>query len=115
MINSHYSVAILVAALAFPVLPTHAGSRYATPPPLTLSPDLTNPWILQLGTGNGSRIRTRPAPVLRKSYNANVEPRRGQIQPRSKKRKAVGQSIRLQKHRFIGTGQTQEKQKSQDV
>ncbi len=96
MLKSNYSIAILVAAMAFPALPSQAGSRYATPPPLTLSPDLTNPWVLQLGTGNGSRIRTRPAPVLRNSYNANAEPRRSQIQPRTTKRKAVRQSKRLQ-------------------
>jgi lipoprotein-anchoring transpeptidase ErfK/SrfK len=38
----------LSAALALPGAPAAARDRYATPPPVMVSPDLTAPWVLQL-------------------------------------------------------------------
>lgn len=40
--------AALVAALVIAPLNVQAGQRYATPPPVTLSADLSSPWTLQL-------------------------------------------------------------------
>ena len=43
------SVALFAAALmSLSVYPVEAGSRYGTPPPTALSPDLASPWLLQL-------------------------------------------------------------------
>ncbi|MDA8870417.1 L,D-transpeptidase [Rhizobiaceae bacterium] len=48
----HLTTPLLLAALAsgscLALSPALAGERYATPPPLVLSPDLTSPWTLQL-------------------------------------------------------------------
>ena len=38
----------VVAAFVIAPSSSNAGQRYATPPPVTLSPDLTSPWTLQL-------------------------------------------------------------------
>lgn len=57
--------AALAAATA--VHPASAGYRGAAAPPLLLSPDLTEPWVLQLQPGRRSsqrRITDRPAPRL---------------------------------------------------
>jgi Uncharacterized protein conserved in bacteria len=42
--------AALAAFASTPALA--AGARYATPPPIVLSPDLTDPWVTQLKPGN---------------------------------------------------------------
>lgn len=41
-----------VAALALLCAPSLAEDRYATPPPITLSPDLSAPWVMQLQAGS---------------------------------------------------------------
>src|SRR5690349_11647472 len=38
----------LAAALALPGAPAAARDRYASPPPVMVSPDLAAPWVLQL-------------------------------------------------------------------
>ena len=47
-IRSKVLVAALMGGVAMWASAAEAGSRYATPPPLTLSPDLASPWTLQL-------------------------------------------------------------------
>lgn len=37
-----------LSAMALLMGAAHAGDRYATPPPIVLSPDLTSPWVMQL-------------------------------------------------------------------
>ncbi|MEM7069182.1 MAG: L,D-transpeptidase [Pseudomonadota bacterium] len=49
---------LTTALVAFPVIQAEAGSRYSTPPAITLSPDLTSPWVLQL--------KREPAPRQKK-------------------------------------------------
>ena len=74
---------VAAAALLAPlvaVVPAEAGSRYATPPPLTLSPDVSSPWTLQLKPSQVGRIQRRAArsrtgvrrslPVPRTRYTA---------------------------------------------
>ena len=50
------------AALAMSMQAVTANDRYATPPPLTISPDLASPWVLQL----------RNAPVARDTARSGV-------------------------------------------
>ncbi len=53
--NNLHKIIIYTAISIFLILgPASAGSRYGTPPPIVLSPDLTAPWVLQL--------RASPAP-----------------------------------------------------
>ena len=59
-------ILLLSAALfAVPIGIANAGDRYSTPPAVTLSPDLSSPWVLQLKkpTQNGQKARVgRVAP-----------------------------------------------------
>ena len=43
------------AMMILPIQPVNAGDRYSTPPPTALSPDLTSPWLLQLGDAPAKR------------------------------------------------------------
>jgi lipoprotein-anchoring transpeptidase ErfK/SrfK len=54
------------AALALLSSPSQAGQRYAEPPPLVVSPDLSAPWVMQLRRLPRG-VRVQPAPVQR--YN----------------------------------------------
>jgi len=49
------------ALLTMPVGIANAGDRYSTPAPVTLSPDLASPWVLQLKkpAQNGQKARVR--------------------------------------------------------
>ena len=53
MKRSHLLVATSLAALPVIVVATGASAndRYATPPPVVMSPDLTAPWVMQLRPG----------------------------------------------------------------
>jgi lipoprotein-anchoring transpeptidase ErfK/SrfK len=53
------------AALALLAAPAEAGQRYAEPPPLVVSPDLTAPWVTQLRRAPDSVRARRAAPVER--------------------------------------------------
>lgn len=57
---------ILGAAVALSLLsgPAQAEQRYAEPPPLVVSPDLSAPWVLQLRRVPRN-VRVQPAPVRR--------------------------------------------------
>lgn len=50
---------ILVAGSLSAVSTAHAEGRYTSPPPVVLSPDLTEPWQLQLTQPNRARVVTR--------------------------------------------------------
>ena len=56
---------LLAAVAAMIALPgaTLANDRYATPPPIVLSPDLAAPWVMQLA---GQRLPTGVAQPQRK-------------------------------------------------
>lgn len=51
--------ALLIAGAAT-TAPALANDRYATPPPVVMSPDLTSPWVMQLQNRNG-QVRSVPA------------------------------------------------------
>lgn len=91
----------LCATFALPFLavglvadPAAAGSRYGTPPPLTLSPDLASPWTLQLKPrSHASRKAKRRA--MQRRYNRRykqlraVRQKRQKLQPRAVRRAGV--------------------------
>jgi lipoprotein-anchoring transpeptidase ErfK/SrfK len=56
-----YACAALAAALA--AQPGHAQERYGQRPPLVVSPDLTAPWVLQLGQAPGRQVRQQRRPA----------------------------------------------------
>ena len=86
-------------AIALAAMPVQAGERYATPPPLTLSPDLASPWVLQLKPDARMRAtapqRTQRVIVTRqRQAEQRYQPRvqqRAQIrsQPRAEQRVAA--------------------------
>ncbi|MBN9216916.1 MAG: L,D-transpeptidase, partial [Mesorhizobium sp.] len=49
------------AALAASAMPSHADDRYADRPPVMVSPDLSAPWVLQLGHAPGIVRQNRQA------------------------------------------------------
>lgn len=73
-----FGLALLVAAVA----PAAAQSnRYITPPPVVLSPNLTDPWIMQLTPGRKpiypavrSQVRMKVEPVPPPSASAKTRP-----------------------------------------
>ncbi len=68
---------LLVAALIiYPVQPVEAGDRYSTPPPTTLSPDLSSPWLLQLGDAPNTRKTSAPAIEQRNTFGNHAVKRR---------------------------------------
>lgn len=76
---------VLLAAALFGALSNSAfgDDRYASRPPVVLSPDLTAPWIMQLG---GSQVR----PVV---YQRPVVQQRGLFAPRVVRRAPVAQQV----------------------
>lgn len=58
--------AALAAALA--VQPSLAQDRYAQRPPLVVSPDLSAPWVLQLGSTPGRQFARQPRAEQRQAY-----------------------------------------------
>lgn len=74
--NSLHKILIYSAISIFLLLgPASAGQRYATPPPIVLSPDLTAPWMLQLNASpaarRGVRVKHRTR-VVRKAKPAQT-------------------------------------------
>ncbi len=59
-----YPIFGAAAALALLAAPAGAGQRYAEPPPLVVSPDLSAPWVLQLRRVPRN-VQVQPAPVKR--------------------------------------------------
>ncbi|KPB02541.1 L,D-transpeptidase [Ahrensia marina] len=84
-------VLLSAVAVALATLPAQAGDRYATPPPLTLSPDLASPWLLQLQPNRRVRA-TAPQPTQRvivtrkKQAKKRYQPR---VQPMARQRVAA--------------------------
>jgi lipoprotein-anchoring transpeptidase ErfK/SrfK len=54
--------ALLLAAVAASPAAAQSG-RYVTPPPIVLSPDLTDPWVMQLKPGRKTLYAKPPAPT----------------------------------------------------
>ena len=60
-LKSKLLAACLMGGMAVWAGTADAGSRYGTPPPLTLSPDLASPWTLQLGSRSVTARKLRRA------------------------------------------------------
>lgn len=75
-----------LSATAFLMGAVQAGERYATPPPIVLSPDLTSPWLMQL---KPKRQATAPVAtnIDRTIIQRNIQP----IQPAQTQTAAVAQ------------------------
>ena len=80
--NTIVKSAALVAAFTILPLGATAGQRYATPPPVTLSPDLTSAWTLQITPRKASRAdkwlakRPRSLKRLKQKTYRTVKPAR---------------------------------------
>lgn len=88
----------LCTAFALPLLvvgaassdPVEAGSRYGTPPPLTLSPDLASPWTLQLQPrSRAARQAKRRAMQRRYKRLRTYREQRRKVRPRAVYRAGV--------------------------
>lgn len=76
---------ILLTASALAVMavsPVLADSRYGTPPPITLSPDLTSPWVMQLQPRGQARAVKKQRGVKRVIIQRKQQPKR-RYQPRA--------------------------------
>ena len=62
--KSMFPILGAAAVLALLAAPAQAGQRYAEPPPLVVSPDLSAPWVMQLRQAPRN-VRAQPAPVKR--------------------------------------------------
>jgi len=62
------------AVLAISATASSANDRYAERPPVTVSPDLSAPWVMQLGHEPGVIVRqTRPAPAATRQQRRGVQ------------------------------------------
>ncbi|RNC96380.1 L,D-transpeptidase [Oceaniradius stylonematis] len=65
MTNLRHGAAALAAAFAlFIAGPAQANDRYATPPPIVLSPDLSQPWVMQLQNPRAQGVRASAPRVV---------------------------------------------------
>ncbi len=64
-------VLLLVGAMLFAAAPASANDRYAERPPVVVSPDLSAPWLIQLGQNPGKVLLKK-----RKAFPDEVEGRR---------------------------------------
>ncbi|RKF07036.1 L,D-transpeptidase [Oceaniradius stylonematis] len=84
MTNLRHGAAALAAAFAlFIAGPAQANDRYATPPPIVLSPDLSQPWVMQLQNPRAQGVRASvPRVVTRRQAGERrvYQPRRQQQQ-----------------------------------
>ena len=73
----------VTAVLASGVTASSANDRYAERPPVTVSPDLSAPWLMQLGREPGVIVRqTRQAPAAVRPQRRSVQPiDKVQVQP----------------------------------
>ncbi|MBL8583187.1 MAG: L,D-transpeptidase [Rhizobiaceae bacterium] len=65
----------LAAAMALPAAPVAARDRYATPPPVMVSPDLSAPWVLQLRKAP-KRVSASQQQRREPAFGALVQPQR---------------------------------------
>ncbi len=79
MMNSKLLLLTTAASLCLASLPASAGDRYRERPPVIVSPDLSAPWVIQLGQKPGRALRRDQA------YSAPA-----QLQPRAVRRKSNG-------------------------
>ncbi|WP_173796184.1 L,D-transpeptidase [Hartmannibacter diazotrophicus] len=87
----NFRLFLAAAAMAATFAPAHAASvRYATPPPVVLSPDAVDPWVLQLRPGQKpiyaapkaqARATRLPDPRREQRQQANVQPRTVAVTP----------------------------------
>lgn len=92
-----FGAAVLVA---LPVAPAQASDRYAHKPPVVVSPDLTAPWVMQLGRRPGRVVQAGPSsgvrvqPTRRTVQRQQRQVRRGWLQPDTGVRTAALQAPR---------------------
>jgi len=74
--------AATAAALTFAFgTAAHANDRYATPPPVVLSPDLSRPWVMQLQGPAAQRVRSgAPRVVVRRPAGQRQADQRRAVQ-----------------------------------
>ncbi|MBN9036093.1 MAG: L,D-transpeptidase [Rhizobiales bacterium] len=109
-------VFLLAAAASLPLLclPAAANDRYAEPPPLVVSPDLSAPWVMQLRRGPvavetrtvrraapGMAMTVAPDPVVRVAPRQRVvvygsRPAAEQVAPASARQRVVAPAVRQQ-------------------
>jgi lipoprotein-anchoring transpeptidase ErfK/SrfK len=83
------SVLFAVAGLLALSVPAHSGDRYAIRPPVVVSPDLSAPWVMQLGQQPGRVVRRAPRPMVAQPRPVFSQPRAVVAQPHSQRRIAV--------------------------
>lgn len=88
-----------LAAVTMMIAPANAGERYATPPPVVLSPDLASPWVMQLKPRG--QVQATPTPIaqrvivrrkkqpLREYQPQASQPRVAALQPQKPQRKGI--------------------------
>jgi lipoprotein-anchoring transpeptidase ErfK/SrfK len=64
----------LAALMALPAAPSLASDRYGQKPPVVVSPDLTAPWVMQLGRRPGRVVQREPG------FGVQVQPARRAVQ-----------------------------------
>ena len=110
---------LLIASIAAFVLSAvsaggaFANDRYATPPPVVLSPDLSAPWVMQL---QPQRYSVQAAPAAAPRYYRNSASSRQALAPtvrpitrqqaRKKQEKTLRQNVTYQQGSFIRSGVT---------
>lgn len=65
---------LLIGAAGLFALPAQASDRYGQKPPVVVSPDLTAPWVMQLGRQPGRIVQRDPA------FGVQVQPSRRTLQ-----------------------------------
>ena len=90
----------------------NAGQRYATPPPITLSPDLSSPWTLQIQPkkrrASRSEIRRAQRPKGLKRYKRKaykqVQPIKRRASISTRRSGIVTASVRRQQRKAVNAG-----------
>ncbi|MGB7432210.1 MAG: L,D-transpeptidase [Ahrensia sp.] len=78
--NRFMAFSALLAAGATIATPALANDRYATPPPVVMSPNLTAPWVMQLQNRNG-QVRSVPAGTRQVIVRRERQPLQRIVQP----------------------------------
>ena len=96
MLKMSFSVAIAVAMLSATVAEANDG-RYGTRPPVTVSADLSAPWVMQLTNGTMPRVYAQPRVVSQpQAYQSQRQVvRRGLFQERQPAMRAPVQNVAM--------------------
>jgi lipoprotein-anchoring transpeptidase ErfK/SrfK len=97
MMKSKIVLLSTAAALALAVSPSVASDRYRERPPVVVSPDLSAPWVMQLGRQPG-KVIAQP------NYGVRVQPG---DQPRMMRREAQPQRVARQRWSIFGRDNVQ--------